>query len=56
MVSAWVVTQTTVRVLHDEGCDLDNEPDWFQHLTQGRVAESVWEQASEAQTGTLCGW
>jgi mono/diheme cytochrome c family protein len=29
---------------------------WRQHLTQGRVAESVWEQVSEMKTGTLCGW
>jgi len=42
--------------LNTEGCDLDEEPDWFQHLTQGRVAESVWETASLAQTGTRCGW
>jgi len=42
--------------LSAEGCDLDNEPFWFQHLTQGRVAESVWEKASLAQTGTRCGW
>ncbi len=43
-------------VLNTEGCDLNNEPDWFQHLTQGRVAESVWEEVSLAQTGTRCGW
>ena len=39
-----------------EGCDLDNEPTWIQHLTQGRVAESVWEEVSMAETGTRCGW
>ena len=43
-------------VLNLEGCDLDNEPDWIQHLTQGRVAESAWEEVSLAQTGTRCGW
>jgi VCBS repeat-containing protein len=43
-------------VLAAEGCDLDNEADWYQHLTQGRVAESVWEQVSQAQTSTNCGW
>jgi hypothetical protein len=43
-------------VLPVEGCDLDNEPDWYQHLTQGRVAEAVWEDVSLAETGTLCGW
>jgi mono/diheme cytochrome c family protein len=41
--------------LHDEGCDLDDGL-WRQHLTQGRVAESVWEQVSLIQTGTRCGW
>jgi len=29
---------------------------WMQHLTQGRVAESVWEQVSLAETTTRCGW
>jgi hypothetical protein len=29
---------------------------WMQHLTKGRVSESVWETVSEAQTGSLCGW
>jgi cytochrome c5 len=43
-------------VLASEGCDLDDEPDWFQHLSQGRVAESVWEQVSLDKTGTRCGW
>jgi hypothetical protein len=43
-------------VLAAEGCDLDNEPDWMQHLTQGRVAESVWEDVSLDETGTRCGW
>jgi cytochrome c5 len=42
--------------LNAEGCDLDDEPTWFQHLSQGRVAESVWEQVSMDQTGTRCGW
>ena len=42
--------------LNAEGCNLDNEPTWMEHLTQGRVAESVWEEVSNAQTGTNCGW
>jgi hypothetical protein len=29
---------------------------WLQHLTQGRVAESVWEDVSLNETGGLCGW
>jgi VCBS repeat-containing protein len=43
-------------VLHDEGCNLDNEPTWMEHLSQGRVAESVWENVSLTETGTRCGW
>jgi cytochrome c5 len=43
-------------VLATEGCDLNNEPDWMQHLTQGRVSEAVWEDVSIAETGTRCGW
>ena len=29
---------------------------WKQHLTQGRVAESVWEDVSLLKSGTRCGW
>jgi hypothetical protein len=29
---------------------------WRRHLTQGRVAESVWEDVSRNATGSLCGW
>jgi len=29
---------------------------WKQHLTQGRVAESVWVYVSQTLTGTTCGW
>ena len=43
-------------VLNAEGCDLDNESTWLEHLSQGRVAESVWEDVSLAQTSTRCGW
>ena len=41
--------------LADEGCDVD-EGEWLRHLTQGRVAESVWEDVSLQKTGTRCGW
>jgi hypothetical protein len=35
-------------------CDNDT---WLQHLTLGRVAESVWEEVSKAQNdGSTCGW
>jgi hypothetical protein len=29
---------------------------WKNHLIEGRVAESVWEAVSVAQSGTTCGW
>jgi len=32
------------------------ETEWKQHLTEGRVAHSVWEAVSIARTGTTCGW
>jgi formate-dependent nitrite reductase cytochrome c552 subunit len=32
------------------------DSEWRQHLTQGRVAEVVWEYVSDAVTGTTCGW
>ena len=34
-------------------CD---NPTWMQHLSQGRIAEKVWEFISEDQNGTTCGW
>ncbi len=33
-----------------------NDTEWLEHLTLGRVAESTWETASVAQTGSTCGW
>jgi hypothetical protein len=30
--------------------------EWVKHLSNGRVAESVWEDVSLDETGTLCGW
>jgi hypothetical protein len=30
--------------------------EWREHLTQGRVAESVWEDVSLDETATRCGW
>ena len=41
--------------LASEGCDVEDGV-WRMHLTQGRVAESVWEKVSLARTGTRCGW
>jgi len=29
---------------------------WKRHLTEGRVAESVWVYVSQTLTGTTCGW
>ena len=41
-----------------------SNPKWLQHLTQGRVAESVWENVTDTQLGDgnpntppeTCGW
>jgi hypothetical protein len=41
--------------LHSQGCDV-GDGEWMLHLSEGRVAESVWEQVSAAQTGGTCGW
>jgi mono/diheme cytochrome c family protein len=44
------------------GCHVNRSTDvacnagWREHLTQGRVAESVWEQVSITRTGGTCGW
>ena len=41
------------------GNELDEvvcDSEWRQHLTQGRVAEVVWEEVSLDTTGTTCGW
>lgn len=29
---------------------------WKQHLSEGRVSPVVWQQVSELQTGSTCGW
>jgi hypothetical protein len=36
--------------------EVECDSEWRQHLTQGRVSESVWEDVSLDETGTLCGW
>jgi len=44
---------------HDGDNELDEvecDGEWRQHLSQGRVAESVWEEVSLDETGTTCGW
>jgi mono/diheme cytochrome c family protein len=43
------------------GCHVSFNPSsctqpWKQHLTQGRVAESVWVEVSNAALGNTCGW
>ncbi len=52
-----------------EGCHGDrsdevscNDREWKEHLSEGRVADKVWEHVSvlltdqPAQDGTICGW
>jgi hypothetical protein len=38
------------------GTSLSCSTGWKQHLTQGRVSQSVWEHVSETTAGSLCGW
>jgi hypothetical protein len=38
------------------GTSLNCTNGWRKHVTQGRVAESVFVQVSEGITGTTCGW
>jgi len=33
-----------------------NNTTWLQHLSQGRIAEKVWEFISEDRNGSTCGW
>ena len=40
----------------DESAELSCDEEWRQHLIEGRVAESVWEEVSVELTGTTCGW
>ena len=41
----------------DEWNDVScSDSDWRQHLTRGRVSQSVWEAVSLTRTGTTCGW
>ncbi len=37
-------------------CSGDDGVQWKLHLSEGRVAESVWERVSRDTTGTTCGW
>ncbi len=46
-----------------QGCHEDksdevscSDSEWREHLTRGRVAESVWEEVSGTLTGSRCGW
>ena len=36
--------------------DVECDGEWREHLTRGRVAESVWEEISLDETATTCGW
>jgi len=36
--------------------DVECDSEWREHLSQGRVSESVWEEVSLDETGTRCGW
>ena len=37
-------------------CNGEDGREWKRHLSEGRVAQTVWEAVSIARTGTTCGW
>jgi hypothetical protein len=37
-------------------CSGENATEWRQHLTQGRVSQSIWEYVTRQRTGGTCGW
>jgi PKD repeat protein len=37
-------------------CSGENATEWRQHLTQGRVSQSIWEYVTKQRTGGTCGW
>ena len=52
---------TVCRECHDDkrdevSCSGEDGRKWRQHLSRGRVAESVWETVSLSETGSTCGW
>jgi hypothetical protein len=52
---------TACRGRHDDewsavSCTGSESSQWKRHLTEGRVAPSVWEQVSITRTGSTCGW
>ena len=39
------------------GCDGSDGREWKRHLSEGRVAQVVWEEVSKLRTnGSTCGW
>jgi hypothetical protein len=56
------IARTTVcRACHDDefnevSCSGSDGREWKRHLSEGRVAQTVWEAVSIARTGTTCGW
>jgi hypothetical protein len=37
-------------------CSGEDSTEWRQHLTQGRVSQSIWEYVTKQRTGSTCGW
>jgi hypothetical protein len=37
-------------------CRGEDGEKWKEHLAEGRVAQTVWEQVSVLRTGSTCGW
>jgi hypothetical protein len=55
--------QTVCQGCHDDNkqedvsCDGGDGREWKQHLSEGRVAEVVWEDVSKRLlNGSTCGW
>jgi len=58
---ATIARSTVCRACHDDefsevSCRGEDGREWKRHLTEGRVAQTVWEAVARARTGTTCGW
>ncbi len=59
--NASIARNTVCRSCHDDefnevACGGSDGREWKRHLSEGRVAETVWEAVSINRTGTTCGW
>ena len=62
--NANIARNTVCQACHDDefdevACRGEDGEEWKQHLSEGRVAQTVWEAVSVAASGTnhtTCGW